>query len=54
MTTQVALEVFDDAIEACKDIFNDFSEYEVYTMAPSITRAWEVGKSLDGEEEPRL
>ncbi len=34
------------AAESCKDIFNKFSEDEVYAMPDCIQEAWEAGKDI--------
>ena len=45
-------ELGDMAQEICIDIFNDFTHEEVNKMAPSLIKAWELGKHLtEGSED---
>jgi len=35
-----------EAEQACIDIFNDYSEEEMYPFSPALVKAWCIGRDL--------
>jgi len=45
ISTMEAHKQLADSVDACLDIFNDFTEAEVMHHPPSIRNAWAIGKA---------